>query len=60
MVERWICNICGYIYDSNEGDSSQEVVPGTLFSELPEDWVCPECGTSIDNFTEIDSFREDY
>lgn len=59
-MEQWICNMCGFVYDSNEGDLTQEIVPGTPFSELPEEWVCPECGASKDNFTEIDSLGDDF
>lgn len=54
-----MCNMCGYVYDSNEGDLTQEIVPGTPFSELPEEWVCPECGASKDNFTAIDSLGDE-
>ena len=53
-MKRWLCNICGYIYDSTEGDLTQDVVPGIFFDELPEEWVCPECGASKDNFTELE------
>jgi len=52
--------MCGYIYDLNEGDPTQEIVPGTPFSELPEDWVCPECGASKVNFTGIDSLGDEF
>ena len=54
-MERWICNICGYIYDPSEGDPTQDIAPGTPFEELLYEWVCPECGASKDNFTRIDN-----
>lgn len=44
-MERWICVICGFIYDEAVGMPEQGVVAGTRFSELPEDWMCPECGS---------------
>lgn len=53
-MEGWICSICGYIYDSEEGDPVQNIAPGMLFEELPDEWICPECGASKDNFTRIE------
>ncbi|MCX6656536.1 MAG: rubredoxin [Candidatus Bathyarchaeota archaeon] len=37
------CKICGYIYDPLKGDPEHGVKPGTLFEDLPSDWVCPIC-----------------
>lgn len=42
--------MCGYIYDPEKGDPEHEVEPGTPFEELPNDWVCPICGASKDQF----------
>ncbi len=52
-MSKWECTVCGYIYDPAEGDSSQDVAPGTAFADLPEDWVCPECGVGKDMFEEM-------
>jgi len=41
-----------YIYDPDLGDEENEIAPGTLFEKLPEDWVCPECSESRDQFIE--------
>lgn len=41
---KYICTVCGYIYDPAEGDSDAGIVPGTQFSDLPVDWYCPVCG----------------
>jgi len=41
---KWQCSVCGYVYDPAVGDTDHAVEPGTPFEELPEDWVCPECG----------------
>ncbi len=49
-MERYVCKICGYIYDPAEGDPENGVAPGTLFSELPDDWVCPPCGAPKSEF----------
>jgi rubredoxin len=53
-LTKWVCDDCGYIYDPEEGDTENGIKPGTLFSELPEGWVCPECSAEIESFTEIE------
>ncbi len=49
-MEKWICAICGYVYDPAVGDPDSEIAPGTTFEELPDDWVCPVCGATKDQF----------
>ena len=49
-MEKWICLVCGYIYDPQTGDPETGVSAGTPFEKLPADWVCPECGVSKDSF----------
>jgi rubredoxin len=44
-MSRYRCQVCGHIYDPAEGDPTQGVPPGTAFEDLPEGWVCPECGS---------------
>jgi len=41
---KWECTVCGWVYDPQQGDPSQGIAPGTPFEQLPESWVCPECG----------------
>lgn len=48
----YVCGGCGYEYDPELGDLDNEIAPGTLFSKLPEDWSCPECAESKDQFIE--------
>jgi len=43
-MEKWECTACGYIYDPEKGDPEHGISPGTPFEDLPEDWVCPQCG----------------
>ena len=47
---KYVCNVCGYVYDSAVGDPDNDIVPGTAFETLPNDWVCPLCGVGKDNF----------
>lgn len=48
----YVCGGCGYEYNPALGDPDNEILPGTLFEKLPEDWVCPECAESKDMFVE--------
>ena len=43
-MAKWVCNICGYIYDPEVGDPDNGVAAGTAWEDVPEDWVCPLCG----------------
>lgn len=52
-MNKWVCLVCGYTYDPALGDPDSGVAPGTTFEDLPEDWVCPECGAGKDMFEEI-------
>jgi rubredoxin len=49
-VKKWICIICGYIYDEAVGIPDQGIAAGTRFDDLPHDWVCPECGSPKESF----------
>ena len=49
-MEKWVCKVCGYIYDPQLGDQEGGVYPGTAFTKLPDDWVCPVCGAGKDQF----------
>ena len=50
--KRYVCGGCGYEYVPELGDPDAEIAPGTLFEKLPDDWVCPECAESKDQFIE--------
>ena len=49
-MEKWTCVVCGYVYDEAVGDPDSGIAPGTTFEDLPDDWVCPVCGVSKDQF----------
>jgi len=51
---KYICINCGYIYDPAEGDPAGGIAPGTPFALLPDDWVCPICYVTKDNFDPLD------
>jgi rubredoxin len=52
-MEQWECVVCGYIYDPEEGDPSQGIEPGMAFEDLPDDWLCPDCGVGKDMFEKL-------
>lgn len=49
-MEKYVCIICGYIYDPAEGDPENGIAPGTPFEDIPEDWTCPACGVGKEHF----------
>jgi rubredoxin len=49
-MTKYVCSICGYVYDPAVGESDQGVAPGTKFEDLPDDFVCPACGVGKDMF----------
>lgn len=52
------CDECGYVYNPDKGDPDRGVPPGTPFTNLPSDWVCPSCENTKDNFTAIAGYVE--
>lgn len=49
-MEKWVCTICGYIYDTEEGDPDNGIPRGTAWKDVPGDWVCPFCGAPKSDF----------
>lgn len=52
-MERYVCTVCGYIYDPAVGDPENDVAPGTAFEAIPEEWVCPVCGAMKNMFEKV-------
>ncbi len=53
-MKKYVCNVCGYVYDPAIGDPDNDIVAGTAFEALPDDWTCPVCGVEKDNFEQQD------
>ena len=53
LMAKWVCNICGYVYDPEIGDPDNGVAAGTAWEDVPEEWVCPLCGVGKDQFSEM-------
>ncbi len=52
-MSKYKCLVCGYIYYPNVGDPDNGIAPGTSFEDLPDSWVCPECGVGKDQFEKV-------
>ena len=50
-MDKSVCDVCGFVYDPANGDPANGIAAGTAFEDLPEDWVCPECGVGKDSFS---------
>ncbi|NPA37425.1 MAG: High molecular weight rubredoxin [Chlorobi bacterium] len=50
VMQKYRCLACGYIYDPAIGDEDSGIPPGTPFKDIPDDWVCPTCGSTKDMF----------
>ncbi|MCP5325956.1 MAG: rubredoxin [Oceanospirillaceae bacterium] len=51
---KWQCIVCGWIYDEATGAPEEGIAPGTLWGDVPADWVCPDCGVGKDDFEMIE------
>jgi rubredoxin len=50
-MKKYVCDVCGWIYDPAKGDPGANIAPGTPFDKLPDDYVCPECGAGKSDFS---------
>ena len=53
-MTKYECNRCGYIYDPLTGDPENGIAQGTSFEDLPEDWECPDCTASKEEFSQLE------
>jgi len=49
-MQKYVCEICGYIYDPEKGDPHSGIEPGTPFEDIPDDWSCPQCNATKSQF----------
>lgn len=50
---KYVCDVCGWEYDEELGDPDSGIKPGTKFEDLPDDYVCPMCMASKDQFSPV-------
>lgn len=53
-MKKYVCVVCGYIYDPAKGDPDHGIAAGTPFEAIPDDWACPECGVDKTNFEPVE------
>jgi len=51
IMKKYVCDVCGYIYDPAKGDPDNGIKPGTAFENIPDSWLCPECGAPKGDFS---------
>ncbi|MDD4700066.1 MAG: rubredoxin [Oscillospiraceae bacterium] len=47
---KYVCTVCGYVYNPELGDPDNDIAPGTAFENLPDEFTCPICGVGKDEF----------
>ena len=50
----WQCQTCGFIYSEAEGLPTEGLAPGTRWNDIPEDWICPDCGMAKQQFEMVE------
>lgn len=53
-MQAWQCTICGFIYVEADGDPDSGIAPGTRWEDIPDDWICPDCGATKSDFVLAD------
>jgi len=53
-MKKWMCQQCGWTYDEQKGDPTGGIAPGTRWEDVPQDWICPDCGTPKSDFEMIE------
>ena len=51
-MAKYVCDVCGYVYDEAAGDPDNGIAPGTAWADVPEDFECPLCGVGKDQFSQ--------
>ena len=52
-MDKYVCEVCDWVYDPEVGDPEHGIAPGTAFDDIPDDWVCPLCGVGKDQFAVV-------
>ncbi|PIS27757.1 MAG: rubredoxin [Candidatus Marinimicrobia bacterium CG08_land_8_20_14_0_20_45_22] len=53
-MQKYVCTVCGYVYDPEKGDPDNDIKRGTAFEDLPDGWVCPLCGAEKEDFEPVE------
>lgn len=50
----WMCIVCGFVYHEAEGRPEEGIPPGTRWEDVPDTWICPDCGATKDDFEMVE------
>lgn len=53
-MKKWQCVVCGFIYDEAAGCPEEGLAPGTAWGDVPDDWLCPDCGVGKNDFEMVE------
>lgn len=53
-LRKWMCVVCGYIYDEALGVPEEDIAPGTRWEDVPDTWTCPDCGATKEDFEMVE------
>ena len=53
-MKTYKCLVCNWIYSEEKGSPAEGIEPGTKWDDIPEDWVCPDCGVTKDQFEMVE------
>lgn len=54
QVKKWQCMVCGFVYDEEQGLPEEGIAPGTPWQDIPDDWMCPDCGVGKEDFEMVE------
>ena len=54
IYKKYMCVVCGWIYDEERGAPDEGIAPGTLWEDVPADWQCPDCGAGREDFEMVE------
>ena len=54
-MKKYVCDVCGWIYDPEVGDPEGGIAPGTAFEDIPDDWVCPTLQVEAGRFCPVET-----
>lgn len=54
VMKTFQCVVCGYVYDEAKGSPEEGIAPGTAWADVPDSWVCPDCGVGKADFEMIE------
>ena len=53
-MKKYECMMCGWQYDEEKGDPDEGLAPGTKWDDIPDDWCCPDCGATKEDFEMVE------